>query len=247
METSFILRKAFQAMIPAVLLLASCGKDDDPVTPEPDKSRVMLVHEAANLSTFPIKLTVGTGDAGPSVNYGANSGYQTAATGVLEIKPSIAATGGALLTTDVKTLGKDKYYSYFVFSGVSQPANTALGVWTEDDLTAPASGMAKIRLVHVGQGLVSPLGLSKPGTTGTLTAVIPTITTGTASAFVSIPSGTASYNLVNANNNTIVPLAGASVLGTNFAAGKIYTIVVRGSSAPATTNEQFTLDLITNN
>ena len=233
-------------MIPAVLLLASCGKDDDPATPAPDQSRVMLVHDAANLSTFPIKLAVGA-NQGPSVNYGANSGYQTTGTGVLEIKPSIAATGGALLTTDIKTLGKDKSYSYFVFSGVSQPANTALGVWTEDDLTAPASGMAKLRLVHVGQGLTSPLGLSKPNSGGTLTAVIPTTTTGTASAFVSIPTGTASYNLVNSNNNTIVPLAGASVLATNFVAGKIYTIVIRGSSSPATANEQFTLDLITNN
>jgi hypothetical protein len=246
MKTPFILRRAILAMVPAVLLLASCGKDDDPVVVTPDQARVLLVHEAANLSTFPIKLTVGTA-VGPSVNYGANSGYQTVATGVLEVKPSIAATGGALLTTDVKTLGKDKSYSYFVFSGVSQPANTALGVWTEDDLTAPTAGNAKVRLVHVGQGLVSPLGLSKPNSGGALTAVVPTIVSGTASDFVSIPAGTASYNLVNSNNNTIVPLAGASVLATNFTAGKIYTIVIRGSSAPATANEQFTLDLITNN
>jgi hypothetical protein len=245
MKTS-LFSLALRALLPATVLLASCGKDDEPAAPAPDKSRVMLVHDAANLSTFPIKLTVGSGDAGPSVNYGANSGYQSAATGVLEIKPSIAASGGAQLTTDIKTLGKDKSYSYFVFSGVSQPANTALGVWTEDDLSVPASG-AKVRLVHVGQGLVSPLGLSKPNSGGTLTAVISPVGSGTASDFVTIPVGTASYNLVNANNNTIVPLAGASVLATNFVAGKIYTIVIRGSSAPATTNEQFTLDLITNN
>jgi hypothetical protein len=231
----------------ALATLGACSKDDEATpAPAPDQARVVLVHDAANLSTFPIKLTVGTSE-GPAVTYGTNSSYQNVSTGVLEIKTNIAAAGGALLNTDVKTLGKDKSYSYFVFSGVGQPANTALGVWAEDDLSAPTTGTAKVRLVHVGQGLVSPLGLSKPGSTGMLEQVVPTTTTGTASAFVSIPAGTASYNLVNTNNNTIVPAAGASVLATNFTAGNIYTIVIRGSSTPATTNEQFTLDLITHN
>lgn len=246
MQTSFILRCAFQALLPATLLLAACSKTDQPAPAAPDQARVLVAHDDANNSTRPIKVTVGATE-GPSVAYGANSGYQTVKTGALAIRTNIAATGGAQINTENKTLEKDKSYSYFVYSGVGQATNTALGVWAEDDLSAPAAGMAKVRLVHVGQGLASPLGLSKPGASGTLDAIVPPTGAGAPSAFVSIPTGTASYNLVNANKNTIVPLAGASVLSTNFAAGKIYTIVIRGSSNPATTNEQFTLDLITNN
>jgi hypothetical protein len=246
MTTALILRRAFQAVLPATLLLAACGKDDKPAPAAPDQARVLVSHNDANNSARSIKVTVGTTE-GPSVNYGANTGYQTVGVGAFDIKTNIAATGGAQINTENKTLAKDKSYSYFVYSGVGQATNTALGVWTEDDLSAPASNTAKIRLVHVGQGIVSPLGLSRPNASGMLDAVVPPTTAGSASAFVSIPTGTASYNLVNSSMNTIVPLAGTAVLSTNFAAGKIYTMVIRGSSNPATANEQFTLDLITNN
>ncbi len=248
MKKASILHRTVLALLPATLLVAACGKSDTPApTPAPDQAQVNVVHDAANSSAFPIKVQIGAAES-PAVLYGANSGYQSFGTGSLEVKTSIAAAGGAVLNTETKAIGKDKRYSYFVYSAVGQPANMASGLWTEDDLTAPASGQAKIRLVHVGQGLVSPLGLSKPDNSGMLVAVVPTTGTGAASAFVSVPAGTASYNLVNSTNNTIIPFAGGTtVLATNFAAGKIYTIVIRGSSNAATDKEKFTLDLIIQN
>jgi hypothetical protein len=232
------------AALPAALAFASCGKDDpDPVAP--DQARVLTVHAAANTSTLPIKSTIGDKE-GPNVTYGTNSGYQTVGTGNMAVKAAIAASGGATLYSGTQSLGKDKSYSLFVYSAVGQAVNTASTLWVEDDLTAPTTG-AKIRLVHVGQGLASPLGLSKPNSTGSLEPVVAATAAGAASAFVSVPAGTFSYNLVNASGNTIVPLVGASVLSTNFQSGKIYTIVIRGSNSPASDNERFTLDLITNN
>ncbi|TGE19937.1 DUF4397 domain-containing protein [Hymenobacter elongatus] len=240
------LQRSFLAVaLPAALVLAGCGKDDESPAPAPDQANVLTVHAAANNSTLPIKSTIGDRESA-NVSYGANSGYRKVLTGSLPVKVTIAAAGGATLTSGTQTLAKDRYYSYFVYSAVGQATNTSANLWVEDDLTVPTTG-AKVRLVHVGQGLVSPLGLSRPDGSGMLVPVVTPISSGAASAFVAIPSGTASYNLVNATNNTIVPLAGASVLATNFAAGKIYTIVVRGSSSPATSNEQFTIDLITHN
>lgn len=246
MKASFVFRRAIQALLPATLLLAACSKSSTPAPAAPDQARVVLVHDDPNNSTRPIRVTVGTSESA-SLAYGANSGYQNIVTGSVIFKTTIAATGGATLNMETKTIAKDKSYSYFVYSGANQ--GSALGLLTEDDLTTPAAGTAKVRLVYVGQNLPSPLGLSKPGSNNTLVAVIPPLGSGSASAFVTIPAGTDSYNLVNASSNTIFPFAGASVLATNFASGRIYTIVLRGTSnATAPTDiEKFTLDLITNN
>lgn len=246
----FSFRSALRALLPAALLLASCSKEDKPTPPVvPDRASVLTIHAAANNSANPIKATIG-GTDGSTVAYGASSAYQSFGTGTLAISATIAAAGGAVLFSGNQSLVKDKAYSFFVYNLPSQAANTAAGLFVEDDLTAPTvAGSAKVRLVHVGQSLVSPLGLSKPDAsgTGTLTAVVPPVAAGASSTFVNVPAGMASYNLVNATGNTIVPLFGAAVLSTDFAAGKIYTIVVRGASPAATDNEKFTLTLITHN
>ena len=251
METSFIFRRALQALLPATLLFASCGKNDMPAPPvAPDTAKVLAVHGAVNNSTRPIKVTVGDKE-GPSVIYGTNTSYQTIATGNLAVKAAIDASGGATLYNTSQVAVKDKSYSFFAYSIPGQSTGTVSGLWVEDALTAPATATnAKVRLVHIGQDLESPLTLSRtPSGGGALAAVTTATTVGQASAFVEIPAGTASYSLANSNNSAIQPAFGGAILATPFVAGGIYTIVVRGASVAAapTDNEKFTLQLIKHN
>jgi hypothetical protein len=251
MKTSFVFRRAIQALLPATLLLAACGKSDTPAPAvTPDTAKVLAVHGAVNNSTRPIKVTVGDKE-GPSVAYGTNTPYQTIATGNLAVKATIDASGGATLYNMPQTVAKDKSYSFFAYSVPGQSTATVSGLWVEDVLTAPAVATnAKVRLVHIGQDLDSPLTLSKtPSGGGALVAVTTATAAGQASAFVEIPAGTASYNLANSSNSAIQPAFGGAVLATPFVAGGIYTIIVRGASAATapTDNEKFTLQLIKNN
>lgn len=250
MKTSIFLRGAFGALLPATLLLAACGKSDSPApTPAPDTAQVLAVHAAVNNSTRNIKVTVGDKE-GPTVAYGASTSYQTVGTGSLVVKAAIDAAGGATLYSVAQTLGKDKKYSFFAYSIPGQSTGTVSGLFVEDNLTAPASGTAKIRLVHVGQDLETPLTVSRtPTGGGGLVAITTATAIGQASAFVEVPAGTASYNLANSGNAAIQPAFGGTVLATSFVAGGIYSIIVRGAlnaSAP-TDNEKFTLQLLKHN
>ena len=250
MKTSFFLRSAFGALLPATLLLAACGKSDTPApTPAPDTAQVLAVHAAVSNSTRNIKVTVGDKE-GPTVAYGTNSSYQSVTTGNLTVKAAIDAAGGATLYSVAQTLSKDKSYSFFAYSIPGQSTAAVSGLLVEDNLTLPASGTAKVRLVHVGRDLESPLTLSRtPSGGGALAAVTTATATGQASAFVEVPAGTASYNLANSSNAAIQPAFGGAVLATPFVAGGIYSIIVRGavSTSAPTDNEKFTLQLIKHN
>lgn len=243
-----VFRRPLATALPALLLVAACSSKDDPIIPAPDVAHVLAVHAAVNNSTRPIKVTVGD-KVGAPVAYGTFTAYQTVDVGNKPLLVDIDAQGGARLYGTAATFAKDKYYSFFAYSAPGQSTATVSGLLAEDDLTAPASGMAKVRLVHVGQDLESPLTLSKvPGNGGALAPVTAAVAAGQASPFVQVPAGTASYNLANSSNSATQPVNGGSVLGTSFVAGKIYSIVVQGSMANAPTNaERFTLTLITHN
>jgi hypothetical protein len=235
--------------VPAILAFSACGKDDKPAPAAPDKARVLAVHAAVNQSTRPIKVSVGD-KQGPSVAYGSNTGYQEVGTGSLSVKAMIDATGGATLYDASQTLAKDKHYSFFAYNAPMQTASTVSGLFVEDNLAAPAANMAKIRLVHLGLNIDSPLSISRtPTGGGALTAVTTLTAAGQASAFVEVPAAMGNYNLANSSNSAIQPAAGAAVLATPFVNGGVYSIIIRGASvmsAPSA-NEYFTLQLLKHN
>ncbi|MCC3157776.1 DUF4397 domain-containing protein [Hymenobacter sp. 15J16-1T3B] len=234
------------AAVPAAIF-TSCGGDDDPdPVPVVDKGKVMAVHAVTSPSVAVKFLSDDT--ELKQLAYKEQSGYQEVNAGSHTFKIAVAATGGATLLSSTQTVSKDKSYSLFAYTATGQASNTATGLWVEDDLTAPSSGKAKIRLVNVGQGTPSPVGLMRTENSTTTTAVIPGTALGAASSFVEIAPGTATYYLVNTTTNLpVVPLAGSDKLTTNFAAGKIYTLYLRGSATPLSTTERFELDLVTHN
>ena len=158
MKTSFILRRAVQALLPATLLLAACSKKDDPVTPTPvvDSGKINFYHTAASANVN-LKFLVDDVEKA-NIAYGQNAGYQTFNTGGRAIKINVASTGSTANSQSV-VVEKDKNYSFFAYA--SSPTAVS-GLLVTDDLAIPAAsvGKARIRLVNLGLGASTPANLS---------------------------------------------------------------------------------------
>ncbi len=234
-----IFRQPLLAALPALLLAAACSKSDS--TPAPDQGRVNAYHMAAS-ANVPLKFAVDAVDKGP-LNYNGSSGYQNVNVGSHTLTFTVA--GGAQAASKPVTVEKGKSYSFFVYA---VDAASADGLVTTDDLTAPAAattsspGKAKIRLVNLGQGTPSPLGLAT--TVAGVSAISGTEAAfGTASPFVEILPG--SYNVAVTNGATPVDRgnvgdgSGAGLVtpaNYTYQAGKIYTIIYRGLTGTLVTD-----------
>ena len=257
MQTSFF-SLTLRALVPATLLLAACGKKDTPApTPVPDTGKVYVVNGAANVNVA-TKLLIDDAEKA-SLNYGQTANYQSVNTGARTIK---VVGGTTTLVTQNVNIEKDKNYSFFIYNpGTS---NATEGFLVTDDLTAPATtpapGKAKVRVVHLGQGLGTtngagqalPINLSEAQTVGYADRIT-NVALGSASSFLEINAGT--FNLAittgTAPNNVFrfnVGDGNGSGTGTkNYAAGKIYTIIVRGAESNLDNNLKPKAYIIENN
>jgi hypothetical protein len=231
-------RTILLAALPAVLAFAGCGKDDPDPVPVVEQGSILFVNAAAN--TFVgIKASVDNEEK-TSLTYGVNGGgttpaYQAVNTGARTVKIDNVASGATFLTQTV-TVEKDKKYSYFLYSNTATA--TPASLLTTDDLTAPAAGKAKIRLVHLAMGApfnTGDVSLSQTQPSGFL-PLTSSVAFGNASSFVEINSGVATLLVTTGSGttgNTVATVGDGSGSGTgtkNFESGKIYTIVTRGTA-----------------
>ena len=242
MTTFPTFRRAILALLPATLLLASCSKDDEPVAPVVDQGSVLFVNAAAS-NPVSIKAFVNNEEKATLAYGSATSGYQAVPTGTPTIKIDNAASAGTSFFSQTVTVAKDQRYSYFVYSTSTDATVVPAGFLVADDLTAPAAGKAKIRLVNVAFGYPNPAGaisLSQSQPIGFLPITSAVNFLG-ASNFVEINSGSANLLITTGTSPTGSTVGavgdgtgtgtGATGTGTkNYEAGKIYTIVVRGTA-----------------
>lgn len=238
MKTPFILRRAFQILLPATMLLAACSKKDEPApTPAPSLGKVAIINAAANVNVA-AKVLIDEAEKA-SLLYGQLASYQDVTSGARVFKVN---GGTTTLSTQTLTIDKDKTYSYFVYN--PGPGNGTTGLLTTDELSAPAAGKAKIRLVHLGQGLgtvggagsATAINLSEAQTIGYADR-IPNVAFGTASSFLEINAGT--FNLAITTGTAPTNIfqfnvgdgTGSGTGTKNYVAGKIYTILVRGAES----------------
>lgn len=228
--TSLFRPAALLAALPAVLAFSACSKDDNN-TPAPDKGQVLFSHAAA-ASAVPVKALIKGGEVG-SLTYGSSTSYLTTNADTATVRINVASSGQGAAKTNFR-IEKDKNYSVFAYSPTASIGSVALKYFT-DDLTAPATNQAKVRIVHLAVGVPSPVRLTVPsvipGTAGN--DVTPDIAFGNASEFFAINAGSANLVITAGSpvRTQVLAVGDGSGSGSgtkNYEAGKIYTIVVRG-------------------
>ncbi|MCA8831758.1 DUF4397 domain-containing protein [Hymenobacter pini] len=246
--TSLFRPALFALALPATLAFSACGNDDDNnSTPMPDQGKVQIVHAAAAANTQ-VSAVFDSQQAG-QLTYGQNTGYVGVGVGT----PSLRIVNGSNTTvaTQQVAIAKDQNYSAFVYSPTATIGSASL-LFVTDNLTAPASNQAKVRVVHLAVGAPSPVRLTAPSALagGTSTDLTPDVAFGAASDFVTINAGPYSLSITGGNpRSQILAVGDGTGSGTKtYEGGKIYTIVVRGIvGAGVPTDQQPKAVIVSNN
>jgi hypothetical protein len=197
----------------AVVSLAGCGKDDNPVAPVvPASARVMAVHASPDAPA--VDLVVDGAVAGTGLAFPGNTTYLSVPAGTRNLKVNVAGTATTVIDANLPVSAGT---SYSVFANGAVSSIGALVV--ADDLTTPAAGKAHVRFVHL-----SP---DAPAVDVAVTGG-PVLFANRAfqqyTAFTPVDAGT--YDLeVRPTGATAVALA---IPGVTLQAGKIYTVFARG-------------------
>lgn len=120
---------------------------------------------------------------------------------------------------------KDNKNYTFILSGTGSSASI-LGM--EDDLSAPASGKAKVRFVHLSTASAASSNVDFSLANGTKLAS--NIEYGKASNFVEVDAGLTALTVTPVNN----PESRISLNIAALAANRIYTVIVKGSTEVST-------------
>jgi len=227
------MKKSFLALTSATLfislvMLSSCKKDEE-VTKS--YAKVLVTHASPNAPGVDL-LVDNSKQNTAALNFPSNTGYLQVEAGTRNIKVNVSGTSTTVINADL-ALSKDQNYSVFAIDSVSKISALVL----TDDLTAPASGKAHVRFVHL-----SP---NAP-------AVDVAVTGGAVvfgnkafkdyTAFTPLDVGTYNLEVRVAGTSTVaLPLPGITLQ-----AGKIYTVFAKGFLG-GTGSEALGAEIIANN
>ncbi|MEO8532922.1 MAG: DUF4397 domain-containing protein [Flavobacterium sp.] len=117
-------------------------------------------------------------------------------------------------------LDDDQHYTVYLIGESREEASVRL---FQDNLTAPASGKAKVKFIHLSNGAPSVLNFSDDKGT-VLTSSLGRYNQ---SGYTEITAGSIAIQVSEAGQSEIL----ATLAAEEFAAGKIYTVYLIGSSA----------------
>lgn len=206
------------SLVAATLLLlsagtfVSCSDDDNPAGAAQTTGRVLIVHASPDAPA--VDVLVDGSEAVADLLFPNNTGYVSLNTGTRNVKVNAANSSTTVIDAD---LGITDGGNHTVFACDSLSRITALVL--EDDLSAPATGKAHVRFVHL-----SPDAPAVDITTSAGAVVFGNRSFKQSTSFT--PLDAATYNLQ-------VRLAGSSTVVLNignvtFEAGRIYTVFARG-------------------
>lgn len=221
-------------LLPLLILVAALPACKKSSSSAPAGPKIMFVHGcAAGATTVSLdgKINNVTVTGASNIQFLKNSGYQqtTAVTGA---KLSFFVTGLNLLDSTTVDLANSKYYSAFASGSITAPGI----VFVEDNMTAPASGMAKVRFVNL-----SPDGLTTSCYVGT-TKVDSNVAYKAVTSFHEVTATTAKISMVD----QVVLANSGSINSQGLVAGKLYTFIFTGTAAGSGTSV-LTLTAINNN
>ena len=205
-------------MFPA-LTLTSCDDDDADEMATP--ARVMVVHASPNAPTVDVLVDdVKVNTTG--LSFPNNSGYLDVMSGQRNIKVNAAGTTTSVINANVN-LDANQNYTVFAINNLANIEALLL----PDNLTAPASGKAHVRFVHLSPDAPAVDIAVKNG---------PVLFSnrGFKSATDFTPVDATTYNLevrLAGTNTVVLDLPGVALQN-----GKIYTVFARGYASPPTGN-----------
>lgn len=222
---------SFSTLLAAAFFLVSCEKNDD------ENASLMIVNASPNSTA--IDASANGSVIVSNLAYPNNSGYKTVAAGQANIIVTQTGTSTQILNGTLGMAANTHYTLYVIDSAHERKAT-----YTQDNLAAPASGKAKVRLLHL-----SP---NAPNVDITVNGSASSAFTNR--SFNDIGSNTTFHNYTEvdaAGLNLQVKLAGSStVLATiptiTLQAGKIYTLIIKGFVG-GTATQALGVEVITHN
>lgn len=191
----------------------ACSKDESPITPMPaETSAVKVIHASPDAPG--VDLLVDNKVAGTNLTFPNNTGYLKVNSGTRNVKVNVTGSSTTIIEANLPLMA-NKNYSVFAVNSVSNIEAIVL----EDDLTAPESGKAHVRFIHL-----SPDAPSVDITLTDGTVVFGNFQFKEASAFTPLNAGTYDLQARVAGTSTIA----LNLPGIQLEAGKIYTVFAKG-------------------
>lgn len=209
----------FLLIIITLAALSSCKKDnDDQIN---GQASIMVTNAAEGSAAQDLMLDNAT-VSGSTVAYAHSSNYLNVKSGNHQAKFVNSGSATANATFNL-SLQSGQHYSIY-YTGDASTSSSSYFV-TQDDLSAPASGKAKVRFVHLSSAAASTIDLG----IATGNKIITGLAYRTASAYYTVDA-----------NTTFLLYASGSVtaslnIPTTVQAGKIYTIYVSGATSATIT------------
>ena len=190
-----------------------CSDDSTPTTPAPaGTAYISAIHASPDAPG--VDLHVDGMVAGAGLTFPNNTAYLPVSAGTRSIAVKVAGTSTTVLSADLP-VAANTYYSVFAVDSVSKLSALVL----TDDLTAPASGKAHVRFIHL-----SPNAPAVDVALAGGSVLIGDKSFKQYTSFVPLDAGTYDLEVRLAGTSSVVlPLPGITLT-----AGKIYTVFAKG-------------------
>jgi hypothetical protein len=207
---------ALSTLLCSAFLFVSCDKNDDD---EVGTASLMVINTSANGSN--IDVAVNSNVFVSNLAYPNNSGYKVVSAGNANIIVTPTGTTTAILNGTMQ-LEKNSSYTFYVVDS----SHERKAAFTKDDLTAPSSGKAKVRLLHLSPN-GSNIDVSINGTSNASfnnRGFNDFSTNAAFHAFTEVDAAGTTLQVKLTGTSTVI----ATLPAITLTAGKIYTFIIKG-------------------
>lgn len=204
----------FLMLVLGITVFTGCSDDEEVLAPMPvpSTSKVLVTHASPDAPG--VDILVDNTVAATNLTFPNSVGYAELTAGTRNIKVNVTGTSTTALQANLP-LEANKNYSIFAVNTVSSIEAIVL----EDNLSAPASGKAHVRFLHL-----SPDAPAVDITLTNGTVVFGDYIFKEASAFTPLDAGTYDLQVRLAGTSTVV----LDLPGIALSNGKIYTVFAKG-------------------
>ncbi|MCB0713770.1 MAG: DUF4397 domain-containing protein [Ignavibacteriae bacterium] len=133
----------FALLLTGSFIVSGCGEDS--VEPTPAKPRLLFLHAAPITADKGVDILIGNEEVVQNKKFGEFATYVDVPSGSQDVKVVETGTTSAAFTTNL-IFNEEKNYSLIAYN---ETDGTVGALLFRDDLSAPASGQALVRVVHL--------------------------------------------------------------------------------------------------